>query len=40
MPANFSLDQEQWQELLPAPSAAQIEAVLIWLFNLDRTVRD
>jgi hypothetical protein len=40
MPANFALDAEQWQELLPAPSARQIEAVLTWLFNLDRAVRD
>ncbi len=40
MPANFPADQEQWQELLPAPSARQIEAVLSWLFNLDRAVRD
>jgi cytochrome c2 len=40
MPANFSLDQEQWQDLYPAPSAQQIEAVLTWLFNLDRAVRN
>jgi cbb3-type cytochrome oxidase cytochrome c subunit len=40
MPANFPADQTQWQELLPAPSAAQIEAVVTWLFNLDRAVRD
>jgi hypothetical protein len=40
MPANFPADQTQWQELLPAPSAQQIEAVLTWLFNLDRAVRD
>jgi len=40
MPANFSLDQEQWQELLPASSPRQIEAVLTWLYNLDRAVRD
>jgi len=40
MPANFPADQSQWQELLPAPSAAQIEAVLTWLLNLDRAVRD
>lgn len=36
MPANFPLDQEQWQELWPAPSRQQIEAVVTWLFNLDR----
>ncbi len=40
MPANFALDQTQWQELLPAPSAQQIEAVLTWLYNLDRAVRN
>jgi cbb3-type cytochrome oxidase cytochrome c subunit len=40
MPANFPLDQEQWQEFLTAPSAQQIEAVLTWLFNLDRAVRN
>jgi len=36
MPANFQLDQLQWQEYLPAPSREQIEAVLLWLYNLDR----
>lgn len=36
MPANFPLDQEVWQDLYPHPSEAQIEAVLTWLFNLDR----
>jgi hypothetical protein len=40
MPANFSLDQTQWQELLPRPSAQQIEAVLTWLYNLDRALRN
>jgi len=40
MPANFPLDQEQWQEFYAAPSAQQIEAVLTWLFNLDRAVRN
>ncbi|NOT31799.1 MAG: c-type cytochrome, partial [Planctomycetes bacterium] len=40
MPANFALDQTQWQELLPASSAQQIEAVLSWLYNLDRAVRN
>jgi cytochrome c2 len=36
MPANFPSDQTQWQELYPAPSREQIEAVVTWLFNLDR----
>ncbi len=40
MPANFALDQTQWQELVPLPSAQQIEAVLTWLYNLDRAVRN
>jgi cbb3-type cytochrome oxidase cytochrome c subunit len=40
MPANFSADPPQWQELLPETSPRQIEAVLTWLFNLDRAVRD
>ena len=40
MPANFPLDQEQWQEFYPAPSGEQIEAILTWLFNLDRSVRN
>jgi hypothetical protein len=40
MPANFARDQTQWQELLPVPSAQQIEAVLTWLYNLDRAVRN
>ncbi len=38
MPANFDLDSTQWQELYPAPSAEQIEAVTTWLFNLDRVL--
>ncbi len=37
MPANFPADQTQWQELYPAPSREQIEAVVTWLFNLDRS---
>jgi len=40
MPANFPADQEQWQELYPAPSSVQIEAVLTWLYNLDRAVHN
>ncbi len=36
MPANFAADQTQWQEFYAAPSAEQIEAVLTWLFNLDK----
>ena len=36
MPANFPLDQEQWQEFYAAPSSQQIDAVVTWLFNLDR----
>jgi cbb3-type cytochrome oxidase cytochrome c subunit/predicted nucleic acid-binding Zn-ribbon protein len=40
MPANFSADPPQWQELLPAAGAQQIESVLTWLFNLDRAVRN
>jgi mono/diheme cytochrome c family protein len=36
MPANFSADPPQWQELLPGTGRQQIEAVLTWLFNLDR----
>ncbi|HED67119.1 MAG TPA: c-type cytochrome [Planctomycetes bacterium] len=38
MPANFDLGSEQWQDLYPAPSAEQIEAVTTWLFNLDRAL--
>jgi hypothetical protein len=38
MPANFPADQTQWQEFFPAPSSQQIEAVLTWLYNLDRAV--
>jgi len=37
MPANFALDSLQWQEYLPVPSREQIEAVLLWLYNLDRS---
>ena len=40
MPANFSGDPPQWQEFLPEPNAQQIEAVLTWLYNLDRAVRN
>jgi len=40
MPANFPPEPMQWQELLPAPPARQIESVLTWLYNLDRAVRD
>jgi hypothetical protein len=36
MPANFPLDQRVWQDLYPRSSREQIEAVLTWLFNLDR----
>jgi cytochrome c2 len=36
MPANFA--GSQWQELLAVPGAQQIEAVLLWLFNLDRAL--
>ena len=36
MPANFSADPPQWQEFYPAPGKEQIEAVLTWLYNLDR----
>ncbi len=36
MPANFDAELTQWQEFYAAPSADQIEAVLTWLFNLDR----
>jgi mono/diheme cytochrome c family protein len=36
MPANFQLDKLQWQEYIAAPSEEQIEAVLLWLYNLDR----
>jgi len=36
MPANFPLDQSQWQEFWPGTSEEQIEAVTNWLFNLDR----
>ena len=35
MPANFDASLTQWQELYPAASAEQIEAVVTWLFNLD-----
>ena len=38
MPSNFSLDQEQWQDVYAAPSREQIEAVVTWLFNLDRAL--
>ena len=38
MPANFAADLTQWQELYAAPSSEQIEAVLTWLFNLDRAL--
>ena len=38
MPANFPPDEAVWQDLLPAPSREQIEAVLLWLFNLDRAL--
>ncbi len=34
MPANF--EGQQWQEILPGPPDQQIEAVIAWLFNLDR----
>jgi hypothetical protein len=37
MPANFDRD-EQWQSLYPAPAREQIEAVITWLFNLDRAL--
>jgi cbb3-type cytochrome oxidase cytochrome c subunit len=36
MPANFSLETLQWQDYIAAPSEEQIEAVLLWLYNLDR----
>jgi hypothetical protein len=36
MPANLPPDQDVYQDLLPRPSREQIEAVLMWLFNLDR----
>ncbi|MCZ6596505.1 MAG: c-type cytochrome [Planctomycetota bacterium] len=36
MPANFPLDQTSWQVAFPGTSAEQIEAILLWLFNLDR----
>ena len=36
MPANFPYDQAVWQDLLAKPSAEQIEAVLTWLYNIDR----
>ncbi len=38
MPANFPEGQEQWQGLYPAPPREQIEAVITWLFNLDRAL--
>ena len=38
MPANFPLDEQQWQDLYPGSSREQIEAVLTWLFNLDRAM--
>ncbi len=38
MPANFPPGDAVWQEFLPAPSAQQIESVLIWLYNLDRAL--
>jgi mono/diheme cytochrome c family protein len=37
MPANFPPDQDVYQELLPGTSRQQIEAILMWLFNLDRS---
>ena len=40
MPANFQGEKPQWQELLPQSNAQQIEAVLTWLYNLDRAVRN
>jgi hypothetical protein len=38
MPQNFPPDEDQWQDLLPVPSRDQIEAVIAWLFNLDRAL--
>jgi len=38
MPANFPPDQSVYQDLYPGTSTEQIEAVLTWLFNLDRAV--
>jgi hypothetical protein len=41
MPVNFPLDEPMWQDLRPGLGAGQIEDVLTWLFNLDRTtIRD
>jgi len=36
MPANFPADQTQYQDLYPGTSAEQIEAILTWLYNMDR----
>ncbi len=38
MPANFPLGESVWQDLYPGTSREQIEAVLTWLFNLDRAL--
>ena len=35
MPANFATD-DQWQEAFEGTGAEQIEAVITWLYNLDR----
>lgn len=36
MPANFDAGLTQWQEFYAAPSSEQIDAVVAWLFNMDR----
>ena len=36
MPANFPPDESVYQDLFPGASADQIEALIVWLFNLDR----
>ena len=36
MPANFPPDELVYQELFPGTSEDQIEAILTWLYNLDR----
>ena len=39
MPANFSTDPPQYQDVFPASNEEQIQVVLDWLYNLGRTTR-
>ena len=36
MPENFPAGQVQYQELYEGSSSEQIDAIVTWLFNLDR----